>query len=607
MVSTSCPQSHLQDPEILAWITGGSFPESMRAHVDGCGACRLRIDRKRAEISELRRIAAGLPEASADQAAGLSAEPDAGGAIPRAGESEESLDDSEVDALAASDEHQAQPDSIGRYRIVGKLNSGGQALVYRAIHPTLPRDLAIKIAHKPSPIDHSLLKADAELLSELDHPNLVRVHDLDTHEGRPFVVMEFLRGRNLQELAEQALPSPRHAAEWVAAIARALEYVHRQGVVHQDIKPKNIMLDESGCPRLIDFGMARWRHVWSRKRAGPSGGTLAFMAPEQARGETERIGAPSDIFALGGVLYFLLTGKSPFGGGTDGERWSRACQCDFDRTALKAKHVPRGLERVVLKAMATQPEDRYPSAGAMADALDAFLNRRRLLTRLVGTLLVGVLAVAGYLLWSRPAREVNPVPVPVPGRSLKVDSFHVELHPVKPDDPVGLIGIDTFSARFGQDVRIQAQLNMPAYCYLVALNPNGKDQLCYPKDPRIAPGSVATIDYPSDPGKGFGLTDGVGTQAFVLIASTKRLPSYADWSRSLGDLPWERAETETVWRYDGRNFEREMKRGDVRPLADLPPPLEAACRAFQNHTGVEAIRALAFPVSAGPAARGENH
>src|SRR5262249_155869 len=150
-------------------------------------------------------------------------------------------------------------------------------------------------------------------------------------------------------------------------------------------------------------------------------------------------------------------------------------------------------------------EDRYPSAEAMANALDAFLNRRRLLARLDGILLVGVLAVAGYMQWSR----LRPEPIPVPGRPLTVDSFHVELHAVKRDDPVGLTGTDTFAARFGQDVRVQAQLNTPAYFYLIALNPNGKDQLCYPKDPGIAPSSAATIDYPSDPGKGFGLTDGV--------------------------------------------------------------------------------------------------
>jgi predicted Ser/Thr protein kinase len=601
MTSTSCPQ----DPEILAWITGGSLAESIRAHLDACGACRLRRDRLQAEVSVLRHLAAEVPVGSGTQAGGLPEEPETEDHILSTEASDESSDFSEAEVLPAPEDNTARPDSIGRYRIVGELDSGGQAIVYRAIHPTLPRDLAIKIAREPSPIDHSLLKADAGLLSDLDHPNLVRVHDLDTHEGRPFVVMEYVPGRNLRQLADQSLPAPRQAAAWVAAIARALEYVHRRGVVHQDIKPENIMLDESGRPRLIDFGMARWRHAWSGKRAGPSGGTLAYMAPEQARGETERIAAPSDIFALGGVLYFLLTGKSPFGGGTHSERWRRASQCDFDRSALRAKHIPRGLERIVLKAMAAEPEDRYASAEDMANALDAFLNRRRLAS-LVRSLLIGVLAVAGYvayLLWPPPRqpRESNPVRVTVPGQSLKVDSFHVELHPVVRGDPVGLIGIDTFAARPGQDARVQAEVNMPAYCYLIALNTNGKVQLCYPEDAGIAPSATATIDFPSQPGKGFGLTDGVGTQAFVLIVSTKRLPSYAEWSRSLGGLPWKPADTETVWRYDGRSFERERKRGDVRPLADLPQSLEATCRTLQSRPGVEAIRLLAFPVRHGPA------
>src|SRR5262249_7300445 len=111
-----------------------------------------------------------------------------------------------------------RPESIGRYRIVGELDSGGQASVYRAVHPTLPRALAIKIAHEPCSIDRSLLGGDAAILCELDHPNLVRVYDLDIHEGRPFVAMEFVRGRTLQQAAEPARPSAQQAAAWVAEV-----------------------------------------------------------------------------------------------------------------------------------------------------------------------------------------------------------------------------------------------------------------------------------------------------------------------------------------------------------------------------------------------------
>jgi hypothetical protein len=246
--------------------------------------------------------------------------------------------------------------------------------------------------------------------------------------------------------------------------------------------------------------------------------------------------------------------------------------------------------------MAKDPEDRYASAADLAGDLEGFLRRPRRLALLAGGLLLAALAFTLWSLW--------PPPPPIPVQLLRVESFQVALHSRVEGDPEGLIGINAFAGRLGQDARVQAGLNMPAYCFLIALNPDGKDQLCYPKDPRIAPSAVSTIDYPSDPTKGFGLTDGVGTQAFVLIASRKPLPCYAKWSLAPGGLPWRPVETDIVWQYDGRNFESEKERGDERPLADLPPPLEETCRALQSRPEVEAIRVLAFPVRPDPVAGG---
>ena len=507
------------------------------------------------------------------------------------------------------------PESIGRYRIVGELDVGGQATVYRAVHPTLPRDLVIKIAHESTAIDRRLLMGDAEILCELDHPALVRVYDLDIHECRPFVVMEFVRGRNLKQVAEQSPPPARQAAAWTAEVARALEYAHRRGVVHQDIKPQNILLDDSGRPRLIDFGMARWRHAWTDSQAGPSGGTLAFMAPEQARGESDRVGPPSDIFALGGVLYFLLTGQAPFRGETRSEQWRRASQCDFDRALPRVKGTPRRLERIVLKAMAADPEGRYASAGDMARALDACLRRPRRLAIQAAVLLFAALAAAGWSLWAARATASKPsggndpaaastsskksasAPSPPAKEPLRIESFQVILHQPAPEDPAGPIGINVFAGRLDQDARVQARLNVPAYSFLIALTPDGSNQLCYPEKPGLPPSKTSTIDYPSDPALGFSLTDGAGTQAFVLVVSGKPLPSYSEWSAS-GDagLPWKPVADAGVWRYDGQQFDHDAQRGEVRRLADLPPPLEATCRALQAGPGIEAIRALAFPV-----------
>src|SRR5262249_39835795 len=161
------------------------------------------------------------------------------------------------------------------------------------------------------------LVAEGRLLAELDHPNLARVYDLDFHQDRAFLVMEYVRGRSLDQYAKQEPLTPPRAAGLVAQGARALALLHRRGVLHLDIKPRNIVMDEAGRPRLIDFGLARLRHAWAAERdeADQIGGTVPYMAPEQARGQSAGLGPRSDVFGLGATLYFLLVGRAPFAGG----------------------------------------------------------------------------------------------------------------------------------------------------------------------------------------------------------------------------------------------------------------------------------------------------
>jgi hypothetical protein len=185
-------------------------------------------------------------------------------------------------------------------------------------------------------------------------------------------------------------------------------------------------------------------------------------------------------------------------------------------------------------------------------------------------------------------------------RSPQIFSIQVVLHSRSPGDPVGVVGYDAFAARLGQDARVRVELKAAAYGFLIALNPDGSTQLCSPESPTIVPQATAGIDYPADPKSGFALTDGVGTQVFVVVASSKPLPSYAEWSKSLGALPLKPAPIDTVWEFDGRRFERHTVRGDSRPLADVPQPVDAACRALRVGPGVEAIQAVAFPVQPRP-------
>jgi hypothetical protein len=254
--------------------------------------------------------------------------------------------------------------------------------------------------------------------------------------------------------------------------------------------------------------------------------------------------------------------------------------------------------------MAAEPENRYASADLMANALDALGSKPRRLAIQTGILLLAAVAAAAWSWWSRPRHEANPdglvqstaqPAIKSPQGVLRIQSFEVQLYHLK--RAIGSIGVSCFEGRYqDDDIRLRVRFSEPAYGYLIALNPDGMIQVCYPEAPGNAPSLATEINYPSDPTKGFGLTDGLGAQAFVVIASRAPWPSYAEWSRNLGALPWKSVPLDDVWRYDGFNFDREIQRGDLRPLADVPKPLEATCRTLGTGPGVLAIRALAFPV-----------
>jgi len=277
------------------------------------------------------------------------------------------------------------PDRIGKYRVLALLGKGGQARVYRAFHPDLAQEVVVKLS--TAPLDEEAarqaLRTEGRILAALDHPSLARVYDFDTHEGRPFVVLEHIPGQPLEQYAQQQPPTPARAAELVAAVARAVAAAHRQGVVHQDVKPANIVIDAAGRPRLIDFGLARFAgsHPADGTIEPSCFGTLAFMAPEQVRGRAGEADARTDVFGLGGTLYFLLTGKRPYEGAGVGEVLERAQRGDWDRGPLRDRRIPRRLAAVCERSMAAAPQDRYPSADALAADLEAAATRGRRLRR----------------------------------------------------------------------------------------------------------------------------------------------------------------------------------------------------------------------------------
>ncbi len=319
------------------------------------------------------------------------------------------------------------------------------------------------------------------------------------------------------------------------------------------------------------------------------------MSPEQARVQWERIDARTDVYGLGAVLYALLTGQPPHPGATPDESLEHARRGEVKPPREWNRSIPRALEAITLKALAADPAQRYTTAAELHRALRDYRLRNPRRLAIAASLVLALAALAWFasLLpgYGRPGTGVLP--------PLRVEAFDVELHRRRPPAALGRIGPDVTAARFqDDDVTVYARLSAPAYCYLIALNPDGKDQLCYPAGPEVAPRPTAELHFPSDAGIVFGLTDGVGLQVFVLVASTRPLPAYAAWNEE--GLPWGRTQGAGVYRYDGVSFAFDDGRGELRERADFPVQLAAVCRALRSRPGVELIRVLAFPVVHGP-------
>ena len=203
-------------------------------------------------------------------------------------------------ARARAEGRPERPGAIGKYLVVEQLDEGAQGQVFRVIHPKLGRDMVLKLGRQPVGDDErTSLVAEGRLLADLEHINLVRIYDLDFHNDRPFLVMEYIHGRNLEDYARDEPVTPRRAAELVAKLAGALAMVHRRGIIHRDIKPRNILIDEAGQPRLIDFGLARLRHAWSDP-SPPPGAARSPTWPPSRPGSSTTGSAPAAISSAWG-------------------------------------------------------------------------------------------------------------------------------------------------------------------------------------------------------------------------------------------------------------------------------------------------------------------
>jgi serine/threonine-protein kinase len=257
-----------------------------------------------------------------------------------------------------------------RYELLDVLGQGAMGVVYRARDRQLDRIVAIKTIHhagaaEPGAARGARLQLEATAAARLSHPGIVTIHDVGFADDLPYVVMEYVRGRTLSSLlARRPLP-PARAVHVVVQICRALQYAHAEGVVHRDVKSSNIMVDASWRAKLTDFGVARV--VGRRESDTTIVGTPAYIAPEHARGGTAD--ARSDLFSLGVVLYESLTGERPFPSDDFTTVLHEVVHLDPVPARERNFAVSPALDAVVRRVMSKDPDDRYPDAGAFADAL----------------------------------------------------------------------------------------------------------------------------------------------------------------------------------------------------------------------------------------------
>jgi tetratricopeptide (TPR) repeat protein len=266
----------------------------------------------------------------------------------------------------------------GRYQIVKMLGEGGMGAVYRAHDIELEREVAIKVIRPELARNAQVLqrfKQELILARQVTHRNIIRIFDLGQAEGMRFITMEFIEGQDVAHIlaARGKLPAP-EAASIIAQVARGLEAAHLEGVVHRDLKPQNIMMDAQGKASVMDFGIARSMDASNMTRTGALLGTPTYMSPEQAQGV--KVDARSDLYTLGIIFYELLAGKPPFEADNPMATLVRRIQERPTPLIEVEPTVPKSLNEVVMKMLATKPEDRYQNAAEILADLDLYEAQR---------------------------------------------------------------------------------------------------------------------------------------------------------------------------------------------------------------------------------------
>lgn len=280
------------------------------------------------------------------------------------------------------------PQRFGGYELLERVGHGGMGIVYRARQISLDRIVAVKVLpHGALATKEQVLRfrTEAAAAGSLQHPNIVAIHEVGLCEDRHYLVMDFVAGQTLAELARAGPSPPQRAARYVQTIAEAVHHAHEHGILHRDLKPANVLIDAADQPRVTDFGLAkRLESGTDLTLSGQVLGSPQYMPPEQAGGRHRQVGRRSDVYALGAILYHLLTGRPPFVGETLSEILPQVANDEPLRPRQLNPAVPVDLETVCLKCLEKEMPRRYPTALALAEELGRFLRGEPIVARPVG-------------------------------------------------------------------------------------------------------------------------------------------------------------------------------------------------------------------------------
>jgi WD40 repeat protein/tRNA A-37 threonylcarbamoyl transferase component Bud32 len=400
------PLNHPTDEKLHA-LSLGQLPEAelarVLAHLADCPSCCGRLD----ELAGADPLLSRLQQRAACREDSLVTPAQRRSAVRVLRHSQQARAAARVQGPQAEPEILPTPKQVGDYDILTEVGRGGMGVVYQARHRSLHRLVALKMVlagRFASPTQELRFRLEAELAARVQHPNIVQVYEIGSYEGRPFLALEWVEGGSLANRLDGTPWPPGEAASLVETLARAIHVAHCEGVVHRDLKPANILLQKdegrrmkdepdssfilhpsSFVPKITDFGLAQ--PVEGGQTLTQSGflvGTPGYMAPEQAGGKRALVGPAMDIYALGVVLYELLTGQLPFPGDSTLEVLRAVTSDEPVRPRRLQPRLPRDLEAITLHCLEKEPGRRYPSALALAEDLQRFREGKQVVARPVG-------------------------------------------------------------------------------------------------------------------------------------------------------------------------------------------------------------------------------